>query len=64
MKFLHDGYAASIQHNWEHDKEFWTYTICRVESGEVLYQGFSKNALEVVGTVEERIKLLGMRKSN
>jgi hypothetical protein len=63
VKYSHDGYTASIHHNWENEKEFWVYTIRRSESGEMLYQGISKNALEAVETVEERIQALGMKKS-
>jgi len=63
MDYSHDGYKASIHHNWESEKEFWVYTIRRSESGQMLYQGFSKNALEAVQTVEERIQALGMKKS-
>jgi hypothetical protein len=63
MKYLYDGYFASIEHNWEHERDFWVYTIRRSESGEMIYQGFSKSALEAVETVEQRIEALGLRKS-
>ncbi len=63
MDYSHDGYTASIQHNWENEKEFWIYTIRRAASGEMLYQGFTRTALEAVETVEQRIKALGIRKS-
>jgi hypothetical protein len=61
MTYSHDGYTASIQHNWEREKEFWVYTIRRSESGEALYQGFSKSALTAVETVEQRIEALTAR---
>jgi hypothetical protein len=63
MTYSHDGYTASIKHNWESEKEFWVYTIRRSESGEMLYQGFSKGASAAVETVAQRLKVLGMRKS-
>ena len=64
MKFSQDGYTVSIQHNWEREREFWVYSIIRNESGEMLYRGFSKNALEAIETVEKRIQSLGMRNSD
>ncbi len=63
MDYSHDGYTASIHHNWEREKEFWVYTIRRSASGEMVYQGFCRTALEAVETVEERIQALGTRKS-
>ncbi len=63
MKYSHDGYTASIQQTWEREREFRVYTIRRIDSGEMLYQGFSKTVLEAADTVEQRIKALGMRNS-
>jgi hypothetical protein len=61
MTYSHHGYTASIQHNFEREKEFWAYTIRRSESGEMLYLGFCNSALEAVETVEQHIEAMGMR---
>ncbi len=63
MKYPHAGFTASLQYNCEDEKEFWVYTIRRAESGEMLYHGFSKDALEVLQTVAARMRLLGVRRA-
>jgi hypothetical protein len=63
MKYPHAGFTASVHHNWEEEKEFWVYTIRRTESGEMLYHGFSRDALEALQTVAARMRVLGMRRA-
>ncbi len=48
MKYPQDGFTASIQPNLESEKEFWVYAIRLSGSGEMLYHGFSNDALEAV----------------
>ncbi len=59
----HAGFTASVQHNWGDEREFWVYTIRRIESGEMLYHGFSRDALEALQTVAARMKALGMARA-
>ncbi len=54
---------ASIHHQWEQEKEFWVYTIRRRESGEMLYHGFTKDALEALQTVAARVRTLGTKRA-
>ncbi len=52
-----------IQHNVEHEKDVWMYTIRLSRSDEMLYRGFCKNASEAVQRVEERLEALRKKKT-
>ncbi len=60
MQCKREGYTVFIQHNVEHEKDVWMYTIRLSRSDEMLYRGFCKNASEAVQRVEERLE--GLRK--